>query len=159
MIKKIVVDLPIHVKKYFMFEFDGYQKKNGTDQIHIDKHSDLGELIHLLSQPILYTQKPVVSSGKSTLNIEYYTHVQSLDISHQKLPQLAKYMEKMFRRSLINEVQGAYELLGCDYGPLVARFLEKRGIIRDVDIDYQTARKIFRDHIAKKVRRSAKMYA
>ena len=159
MVKKILVPLPVYLKKFFIHEYNGYQKKNGIDEIQVDKRSELGRLIHLLSRPIPFTQKPAKEKTAGALSIRYYTHVQALDIDVDKLPQMAVYLDEMFRRSLIYEVRGAHELTGCDYGPLVTAFLERRGIDRDVDVDYQTMRKVYRDYISKTNREMKKSYA
>ena len=158
MVKKIVVTLPPHVKKFFQTEYDGYQRKNGMDEIHIDKHSELGKLIHLISRPIPYTQKYVASKVAGALSIRYYSHVQSMEVPVDKLPLLAQYMEEIFRRTMVAEVRGGHELVGGDYGPLVATCLQRRGIERDVDVDYQTCRKVYRDHVSKINRRSSKNF-
>ncbi|SDG71820.1 hypothetical protein SAMN04487996_12261 [Dyadobacter soli] len=159
MVKKIVVTLPVYVKKFFFSEYDGYTKKNGIDEIHVDKNSELGKLIHLISRPIPFTQKRIQSDDPGTLSIRYYIHVQAYEVPNDKLPLLAQYMDEIFRRSLICEVRGGHELALCDYGPLVTESLKRRGIERDVDIDYQTARKIYRDYIAKNNRKKEKSYA
>lgn len=158
MVKTIHVQLPVHIKKFFMHEYNGYQKKNGHDEIYVERSSGVGKLVHLCSRPIPYTQ-PMVKSTAQTLSIRYYVHVQSMEVANDKLPLLSMYLDDLFRTILIAEVAGGHELTGCDYGPLVAKFLMRRGIERDVDIDFQTARKIYRDHIAKKNRKTAKMYA
>jgi len=159
MVKKVVLTLPVHVKKFFFFEYNGYTKKNGIDEIHIDKNSELGKLVHLISQPIPFTQKRVTSSEPGALSISYYTHVQSMEIPNDKLPLLAQYMDEIFRRSLICEVRGGHELALCNYGPLVTKSLKRRGIERDVDVDYQTMRKIYRDYVAKTNRKMEKSFA
>jgi hypothetical protein len=128
-------------------------------EIQVQKHSELGKLIHLITRPIPYTQKPEKVSGENALCIRYYSHVQSLEIDNEKLPMLVGYLDELFRRTMICEVRGGHELTGADYGPLVARFLKRRGIERDIDIDYQTARKVYRDYIAKNNRKMAKIYA
>ena len=158
MVKKIVVVLAPHVKKFFQSEYDGYEKKNGSDEIHVDKHSELGKLIHLISRPIPYTQKTERPTGSGVLSIRYYTHVQSLEVPVDKLPLLALYMEEIFRRTMVAEVRGGHELVGSDYGPLVTRSLERRGIERDVDVDYQTCRKVYRDYISKLHRKNTKKF-
>ncbi|WP_254561792.1 hypothetical protein [Dyadobacter diqingensis] len=158
MVKKIVVTLPPHVKKFFQVEYDGYQRKSGMDEIHVDKHSELGKLIHLISRPIPYTQKTVIAKGSGALTIRYYSHVQSMEVPVDKLPDLALFMEEIFRRTMVAEVRGGHELVGCDYGPLVTSSLKRRGIERDVDVDYQTCRKVYRDHISKINRRTSKLF-
>ena len=159
MVKTIVVTLPPHVKKFFQAEYDGYQRKNGADEIHIDKHSELGKLIHLISRPILHTQKTATNKKSlGALSIRYYSHVQSFEVPVDKLAMLALYMEEIFRRTMVAEVRGGQELVGGDYGPLVTASLQRRGIERDVDVDFQTCRKVYRDHVSKIKRRSSKLF-
>lgn len=159
MVKKIAVELPIHLKKFFMFEYDGYARKNGVDEIHINKHSELGKLMHLISRPIPFTQREKKPVGTGVLHIRYYSHVQAMEIDLQKIPSLIQYMDEIFRRTLICEVRGGHELSGSDYGPLITAFLKRRGIERDIDIDYQTVRKVYRDYVAKINRKMAKSFA
>ena len=159
MVKKIVLTLPVHVKKFFFFEYSGSTQKNGVDEIHVDKNSELGKLIHLISRPIPFTQPRIASTAPGALSIRYYTHVQAMEVPNDKLPLLAQFMDEIFRRSLICEVRGGHELAGCDYGPLVTASLKRRGIERDIDVDYQTVRKMYRDYIMKTNRKMAKSYA
>lgn len=158
MVKTIHVVLPTHLKKFFIHEYQGYVKKNGFDEIHVDKNSEIGKLIHLVSRPIPFTQE-VIKPSKDTLSIRYYTHVQSFDVPNFKLAILALQLDEIFRRTIICEVRGGHELTGCEYGPLVAQCLKRRGIERDVDVDYQTIRKIYRDYITKNNSKMAKIYA
>lgn len=159
MVKKIVLTLPVHVKKFFLFEYGGYTKKNGVDEIHVDKNSELGKLIHCISRPIPFTQKRITSTSPGALSIRYYTHVQAMEVPNDKLALLAQVMDEIFRRSVICEVRGGHELAGCDYGPLVSAALIRRGIERDVDVDFQTVRKMYRDYITKNNRKTEKSYA
>ena len=158
MIKTVHVHLPVHIKKFFIFEYGGYLKKNGHAEIHIDKNSELGKLIHLISRPIPFTQA-VTSSSPDTLSIRYYTHVQAFDVPADKMSLLVTMMDEIFRRTLIHEVRGAHELVGCDYGPLITSFLKRRGIEKDIDVDWQVMRKVYRDYIAKTNRKMQKIYA
>lgn len=158
MIKTIHVTLPVYLKKFYMHEYYGYETKEGFAEIHINKHSELGKLVHLSSRPIPYTQKAVMTSD-STLSIRYYSHVQAVDVPNEKLEILAGVMDEIFRRTIICEVRGGQELTGCNYGILVGKCLERRGIERDIDIDFQTVRKVYRDYISKNKRRIAKRYA
>ncbi|MCE7061257.1 hypothetical protein [Dyadobacter sp. CY343] len=159
MVKKIVITLPAHVKKFFLFEYSGYVRKNGVDEIHVDKNSELGKLLHLISRPIPYTQLTGKATAAGSLSIRYYTHIQSFEVPIDKLPLLVHYMDEMFRRSLIYEVRGAQELTGADYGPLITSFLKRRGIEKDIDVDWQTLRKVYRDYVMKTNRKMAKSYA
>ena len=159
MVKKICINLPVHIKKFFMHEYNGYSLKNGKDEIHIEKHSELGKLVHLISRPIPFTQKDQKLSGAGVLQIRYYTHVQSFDVPTEKMALLVNMMDEIFRRALIYEVRGAHELVGCDYGPLITSFLKRRGIEKDIDVDWQVMRKVYRDYIAKTNRKMQKIYA
>jgi hypothetical protein len=158
MIKTLHLQLPEHIRKFFMFEYNGYQKKNGHLEIKVDKNSELGKLIHLISRPIPFTQKSTKASP-ATLSIRYYTHVQSFDVPAEKISLLIVLMDEMFRRTMIHEVRGAQELVGCDYGPLVTAFLKRRGIEKDVDVDWQKMRKVYRDYVRKTNRKMEKIYA
>lgn len=161
MVKKIVVTLPPHLKKFFLYEYNGEIKKNGIAHIHIDKHSEMGKLVHLISRPIPFTQKWEKEKAKAPggLTISYYVHVHSWEIPEDKIEALEAYMDEMFRRSLISEVRGAHDLTGAAYGKLVTSFLKRRGIERDIDVDSETMRKVYRDYIGKNNRKMKKIYA
>ncbi|GAB2798755.1 hypothetical protein GCM10027275_50470 [Rhabdobacter roseus] len=162
MTKKIAIALPLYLKKFFLYEYQGYQveRPNGSlDEIHVDKTSELGKLIHLVSRPIPFTQAAHKPTGAGVLSIRYYVREKIYEVPVEKLPLLAYQMEEIFRRTLICEVRGVHDVVGGDYGPYVARVLERRGIVRDVDLDYQTARKIYRDHLEKNKKKQAKIFA
>ena len=158
MVKTLHLPLPEHLRKFFMFEYDGYKKKNGYLEIKIDKNSELGKLIHLISRPIPFSQKSTKAS-LGTLSIRYYTHVQSFDVPTEKIPLLITLMDEIFRRTLIHEVRGAQELAGCNFGPLVSAFMKRRGIEKDVDVDFETMRKVYRDYVRKTNMKMQKIYA
>ncbi|MPR36547.1 hypothetical protein [Salmonirosea aquatica] len=162
MTKKITLSLPVYLKKFFLYEYHGYQvERNGStfDEIHIEKSSELGKLIHLISRPIPFTQAVQKPSGPGVLSIRYYSREKIHEVPVEKIPLLVAQMEEIFRRTIICEVRGIHDTVGGDYGPYVAQSLKRRSIERDVDLDYQTARKIYRDHMEKLIRKNAKINA
>lgn len=70
--KTILVELPIHDKKFFMIEYDGYKAKSGTDQIDVKKFSELGNIVTAVSRPIPWTPKVEKPQGKGVVAITYY---------------------------------------------------------------------------------------
>ncbi len=162
MVKRITIQLPGYLKKFYMYEYSGSRSGKGErerDEIHVDKTSELGKLIHLISRPIPFTQHYQRPTGEGLLSVRYYVREKIYDIPVEKLPQLVTQMEEIFRRTIICEVRGGHDLCSGDYGPLVAIALERRGIVRDVDIDYQTVRKIYRDYIGRIAKINGKTFA
>lgn len=162
MIKKITIQLPAYLKKFFQYEYSGYQAGRGErlyDEIKVDKTSELGKLIHLISRPIPFTQAYDKPTGAGLLTIRYFVREKIYDIPGDKLPLLVTQMDEIFRRTIICEVRGAHDLCSGDYSPLVVMALKRRGIIRDVDIDYETVRKIYRDYIHRISKKNGKTFA
>lgn len=157
--KTILIDLPVHVKKFFMVEYGGYKAKNGTDQIDVKKFSELGNMVTAVSRPIPWTQKIERPQGDGVVAITYYSHTLSHEVSNDRLAMIAKGMDHIFRRSLISYVSALHDLLGGDYSPHVNSFLEIYGIQRDVDVEFETLRKIYRDRIDRVNRQRKKSYA
>ncbi len=157
--KTILVELPIHVKKFFMAEYHGYTNKHGRSEIDVKKSSEIGSLIDAVSRPILHNQPILKPEGDGVLAITYYCHILSHDVANDKLPKIAKAMDHIFRRSMICYVSSIHEIVGGDYGPYVSQFLANYGIEREIDVDYQTMRKIYRDQIDRKNRKTAKSCA
>lgn len=163
MVKLITLNVPVHVKKFFYFEYNGYcrKKRNNEEieEIHVDRSSELGRLIYLISRPIPFPQTHPKPSGAGALSVRYYTREKLYEIPADKVELLVKQMEEIFRRTIICEVRGVHDVCGGDYGPFVAQALERRGIVRDVDIDYQTVRKMYRDYAEKIAIQNRKIFA
>lgn len=161
MVKKLTLELPVHLRKFFMYEYGGVEvvKSGRTEHvIQVDKSSELGKLIHLIARPIPYTQADRKLQG-STLSILYYAREKVYEVPDQKIPLLQKMLDEIFRRTLICEVRSVHELTGADYGPFVTMFLKRCTITPDEDIEFQTARKIYRDYLEKIEKKNQKIYA
>lgn len=160
--KKIAIALPPYLKKFYLYEYDGFQtvKNDGLhDEIKVSKASELGKLLQLIIKPIPYVQKYDRPSGTGALTIHYTTREKIAEVAVDKLPTLIRVMDETFRRSLINEVRGIHEITEGEYSVFIEKFLDRRGIVRDVDIEFETARKIYRDYMEQTARKSAKIYA
>lgn len=158
--KTIVVVLPIHVKKFFMIEYNGFTNRHGKDEIDVKKCSEIGSLIDAVSRPILHTQPILKPEGEGVLYITYYCHILSHDVANDRLAKIAKAMDHIFRRSMIYYVSAIHEVIGGrDYGQYVTNFLVSYGIEREIDVDFQTMRKIYRDSIDRRNRKLEKSYA
>ena len=161
MIKKLTVEVPVHLRKFFMAEYDGVEVQKGAKTeyvINVEKSSEVGKLIHLIARPIPFTQERRELDG-SKLSILYYTREKAYEVPVDKLKLLSQQLDEIFRRTLICEVRSVHEITGSDYSPHVKRVLERRGIMPDVDIDFQTARKVYRDYLEKNARKNQKIYA
>ncbi len=161
MVKKLTVELPVHLRKFYMVEYDGVevQKGNKTEYvINVEKSSEVGKLIHLIARPIPFTQERREFEG-SKLSILYSAREKAYEVPVDKLKLLSLQLDEIFRRTMICEVRSVHEVTGGDYAPFVKQVLNRRGIEIDVDIDYQTARKIYRDYLEKIAKKNQKISA
>ncbi|WP_353721343.1 hypothetical protein [Dyadobacter sp. 676] len=142
-----------------MVEYSGDTAKNGTDQIDVKKFSELGNIVTAISRPIPWTQKIERPQGEGVIAINYYSHTLSHEVSNDRLAMIAKGMDHIFHRSLIPYVSALHDLLSGDYSPHVNSFLEIYGIQRDVDVEFETLRKVYRDRIDRLNRQRRKSYA
>lgn len=150
MLKRITLPVPAHLKKFLEGE---YNAQGGV--IKIEKWSQIGQLINLVSRPYPLTipAKPV--SG-SSVTFAYYCREKSYDIAPDKYPAMVRQLEEIFRTAMVFEVRKVHELVGNDYSPHIRQFLDRYQIRRDVDIDWETVRKIYRDYLNRNDRKNRK---
>lgn len=162
MIKEITVCVPRYAKKFIVSEPD-YQLLSGS-VIRAPKLSELGHLISGFSRTIQYTQRRQVIQVPKThelLTIQYLCKLKTFNVPVESREQIERFLVEQFRASLIREVS-ILHLLHQDreYGWMVKLFLEKRGIITDekenYDIRWETAKKIYRDHLFRTEQRNSK---
>jgi hypothetical protein len=161
--RKLVIALPIYLKKFFVYEYQGeiHEKPDGRKEtiLKLEKSSELGRLIHLVSRPILCGQRYEKPEGENALTLLYYSRQKSYVVPTEKIPALTKQMEEIFRRTIICEVRGVHEESGGGYGEFLTRCLERRGIIKDIDVDFENVRKIYRDYLDKMDKKNRKIFA
>lgn len=172
MLKRLTLQVPKYLKKFLEGEFDG---EGGV--VHVEKWSEIGSLIHLVSRSYPFPLTIDRPSG-TTITISYYCREKSYDIPPDKMPHLVRQLDEIFRRSLNCEVRKVHEMAGGNYGPYVRTFIERYvrsrnrylkrartyvrtfieryGIIADVDVEFETMRKIYRDYLARIDRKNAK---
>jgi len=161
MIKEIALSLPRFVIKYILSEPDYFQvdctSASGVPIIHVPKVSEIGRLIHCVSRTISYTQ-PVVDrplqKGHEFVRLRYNCKKKSFDVPVEKYQELEAVLVEQFRASLVKEVSAIhYEHPEENYGWMVRSFLSRRGIVvddaSDKDIEWDTAKKIYRDHLSR----------
>jgi hypothetical protein len=150
MYKEITLAVPKHVKKFIISHTDYVIDPKGV--VYVPKISELGRLIHCVSRVIPYTQRIVPVSGDS-LTLRYTCRTKAFDIPVEKYPDLVRLLEEMFRASLVRQVSAIQSALGdSDYSWMVRQVLALHNIIVDdsqaKDMDFETARKIYRDHLS-----------
>jgi len=150
MLKRLTLQVPKYLRKFIEGEYKG---ANG--QVQVEKWSELGKLIHLVSRSYPFPIAHVRATG-STITISYYCREKSYEVPPDKLPDLVHQLDEIFRRSLICEVRKVHELAGGAYGPYVRSFLDRYGIEADVDVDFETMRKVYRDYLARNGRENEK---
>lgn len=148
--KRLTLSVPKYLKKFLEGEFNGQE-----GLIHAEKWSELGKLIHLVSRSYPF---PLTATrpGGTTVTISYYCREKSYDVPPDKLPDLVRQLDEIFRRSLICEVRKVHELAGGNYGPYIRSFLDRYSIDADVDVDWETIRKIYRDYLTRNGRENEK---
>lgn len=150
MIKRITLPVPIYLKKFLEGEY------NATEGvIKIEKWSQIGQLINLVSRPYPLPIKPKLVTG-STVTFQYYCREKSYEIAPDKHLAMVRQLEETFRTAMIFEVRKIHEVAGGDYSPHVRHFLDRYHIKRDVDIDWETVRKIYRDYLNRNDRKNRK---
>jgi hypothetical protein len=153
MTKEITLSVPNYVKKFLLSEPD--YELLGPDTILAPQKSELGKLIICISRMIPHTQKfpePVVTKNSGALTIRYTCKRKAFDVPVERYADLAALFVEQFRASLIAEVTALHSIHSeQDYSWMVRSFLDRRGVVvndsLDKDIDWDTAKKIYRDHL------------
>lgn len=141
--KKVVLSVPRYLKKYLLHPEFG-QIVDGA--LYVGGRSFIGSYISSVSRPIPFVlPKPDLSGTK--LIIWYSSRERTHEVPPEKLASLVKSLDEQFRRSLICEVRALHELCGGDYSRFIRNFLTRYEIEADVDIDFDTVRKIYRDYL------------
>lgn len=142
--KKVVLSVPRYLKKYLLNPEFGEVAADGS--IYVGRRSFIGSYISSVARPIPFVlPKPDLSGTK--LTIWYSCRERTHEVTPEKLVCLARSLDEMFRRSLICEVRALHELCGGDYSKFIRTFLSRYQIEPDVDIDFDTVRKIYRDYL------------
>ncbi|GAB3790174.1 hypothetical protein GCM10028818_59910 [Spirosoma horti] len=143
MLKKLTLSVPKYLKKFIEGEFDG---QDGV--VHIEKWNEIGRMIHLVSRSIPFTM-PVEKPTGTTLVITYYCREKAYEVPVEKYPDLVRQLDEIFRRSLICEVRSVHYLAGGDYSQYIRNFLARYDISPDIELEWETVRKIYRDYLSR----------
>jgi len=162
MTKEITLCVPKYVKKFLLSEPDYEHLEKGV--IKAPRLSELGHLIHGFSRTIPYTQifEPVeVPKNSKLLTVKYNCKKKSFDVPVERYPSLVAFLTEQFRASLIREVSALHaNHPESEYGWMVKSFLDRRGVIvndsLDKDMEWETAKKIYRDHLERMDGRNSK---
>ncbi|PQA59165.1 hypothetical protein [Siphonobacter curvatus] len=144
MLKTLTLEVPKHLKKFF--ENGEYGPADQKGRLQIEKWSEIGRLLHLVSRTIPFTQKVRETSG-STITLAYHLREKAYEIPYDKIPDLVRQLDEIFRRTLICEVRRVHELAGGDYSPFIRDFLTRYDIDTAEDCDWEVIRKIYRDYL------------
>lgn len=141
--KKIVLSVPRYLKKYLLNAEFG-QVVDGA--LYVGSRSFIGSYISSVARPIPFIMpRPDLSGTK--LVIWFSCRERTHEVPPEKLANLVKSLDEQFRRSMICEVRALHELCGGDYSKFIRNFLSRYGIEPDVDMDFDTVRKIYRDYL------------
>ncbi|MVM35285.1 hypothetical protein GO755_35010 [Spirosoma sp. HMF4905] len=142
--KKVVISVPKHLKKYLLNpEFGSIEPDGG---LYVGGRSLIRAQISSMIVAIPYVYQRVEPSGNN-LTIWYSCRDKTHEVPPEKISILAKALDELFRRSLIIEVRALHGLCGGDYSRFIRSFLERYQIEPDVDVDFETIRKIYRDYL------------
>lgn len=155
--KRITLNVPVHLQKFLVGEFRGEYNAKGA-QLHVEKWAELGKLIHLSSRHFPFPIAPPARTA-STITISYYCREKCFEVPPEKYAELTRQLDEIFRRSLICEVRRVHELMGGDYGKHIRSFLERYQIEPDVDVEFETIRKIYRDYLQRISQKNRKILA
>ncbi|OIN55499.1 hypothetical protein [Arsenicibacter rosenii] len=155
--KRITLSVPVYLQKFLVGEFIGEYSEKGAC-LHVEKRSEIGKLIHLVSR---YYPFPVAvpKPAGTTITISYYCREKSYEFPADKYGELTRQLDEIFRRSMICEVRRVHELAGGDYGVHIRQFLNRYQIEADVDVDFETIRKIYRDYLHRISQKNRKILA
>ncbi|WP_342086089.1 hypothetical protein [Dyadobacter sp. OTU695] len=153
MTKEITISVPKYVKKFLLSEPD--YELLGPDTILAPQKSELGKLIAGFSRMIPYNQniEPLVLNKTSeALTIRYLCKKKALDVPVERYATLVSFLDEQFRASLIREVSAIHAIHSePEYAWMVRSFLDRRNVVvsdeRDKDMEWDTAKKIYRDHL------------
>lgn len=141
--KKVSLSVPRYLKKYLLHPEFG-QIVDG--ELFVNGRSFIGSYISSVARPIPFVlPKPDLSTTR--LTIWYSCRERTHEVPPEKLANLVKSLDEQFRRSLICEVRALHELCGGDYSKFIRNFLTRYSIEADLDIDFETVRKIYRDYL------------
>ncbi len=142
--KKVVLTVPRYLKKYLLNPEFG-DVINGT--LHVSGRSFIGSYISNMTRAMPYTYSPKPDLCGKTLVIYFTIRERTHEVPAEKLACLAKSLDDQFRRSLICEVRALHDVCGGDYSRFIRNFLARYDIEPDVDIEFETVRKIYRDYL------------
>ena len=152
MLKTVTLEVPRYLKKFYEHEY-------GTDargRVVVEKWSEVGRLLHLVSRTIPFTQ-PVRKTASTALTLVYNIREKAFEIPYDKIPDLQRQLDEIFRRTMVCEVRRVHELTGGDYSPHIRDFLGRYGIAVDEDCDWEVIRKIYRDYLDRTEKKNARL--
>lgn len=141
--KRLSLQVPRYLKKYLLHPEFG-QVVDG--ELFVHGRSFIGSYISSVARPMPFVMpKPDLSATR--LTIWYSCRERTHEVPQEKLANLVKSLDEQFRRALICEVRALHELCGGDYSKFIRNFLGRYEILADVDVDFETVRKIYRDYL------------
>lgn len=158
MLKKIEIPTAIHLKKFIEAEYIQFIDAKGY--IRVDRRTELGKLIHFVSDVDPFPKKYVPPKNVPLLKLSYYDESYSRYFPVSKIEEFNSLIDEMFRRAMICEVRGVHaKSKTTNYTELVRDFIERYGIEADIDIEFETLRKVYRDYQSKIFRKFQKNFS
>jgi hypothetical protein len=153
--KYYALNMPLHLKKFIETKF-GIDKKGN---IKLVKCSTFGTFVMFGLRTITYPQRKDIDKLKPYIIIKYFDQSLSKFLPNDCDESIIEFVDRQFREELIAFVAGSHEADGEDYTKYVWRFLDRYSIVRDEDIESETARKIYRDYLEKLQKFNQKLFS
>lgn len=149
------LNLPSHLKKYVETKY-GIDKKGN---LKVTKCSTFGTFISFGLRTITFPQSKNIDKKLPYIIIKYFDPSLSKFLPNDSDKAIVEFIDDLFREELKAFVAGSHQADGEHYTKYVWVFLERYGIVRDEDIESDTAKKIYRDYLEKIQKNNQKVFS
>jgi hypothetical protein len=149
------LNLPAHLKKYVETKY-GVDKKGN---LKLTKCSTFGTFVLFGMRTITFPQSKKIDKGLPYIVIKYFDPSLSKFLPSDSDEAIIEFIDRQFREELVAFVAGSHEADGEHYTKYVWNYLNRYGIVRDEDIESDTAKKIYRDYLEKIQKNNQKVFS
>ena len=153
--KYYAFNCPVHLKKYLENKY----KIDKAGNVVLAKVSSLAVFIHFGLKTISYPSPKKIDNKLPFVKIKYFEETFSKFLPNDSDSLILEFIDRQFREELVTFVSGCHMQHGDEYTVFVWQFLERYGIVRDEDIQSETARKIYRDYLEKNLKSHQKHFS
>lgn len=149
------LNLPAHLKKYVETKY-GVDKKGN---LKLTKCSTFGTFVLFGMRTITFPQSKKIDKELPYIVIKYFDPSLSKFLPNDSDEAIIEFIDRQFREELVAFVAGSHEADGEHYTKYVWNYLNRYGIVRDEDIESDTAKKIYRDYLEKIQKNNQKVFS